>query len=162
MRGISGAVYLANENEFKPRKQTFAEQGENLNQVLDKLFAYCDDQTGSKHQPIWNREVRLRLCMDKLREDLVQFDQHGVGDIAALSIHLLLSTQYRLLTLKESRTLLDYVVHQLQPEGHSSEYAFHPSSATGQRILDNKTFMEQKIRTSFFLALIEKCFQIRL
>lgn len=153
---------MANENEFKPRKQTFAEQGENLNQVLDKLFAYCDDQTGSKHQPIWNREVRLRLCMDKLREDLVQFDQHRVGDITALSIHLLLSTQYRLLTLKESRTLLDYVVHQLQPEGHSSEYAFNPSSATGHKILDNKTFMEQKIRTSFFLALIEKCFQIRL
>ena len=60
-----------------------------------------------------------------------------------------------MLSVKESKTFLDYIVHQATPADHTTDYEFEVA-------LDNKAFMEQRIRTSFVLALVEKCFQIRL
>ena len=50
--------------------------------------------------------------MDKLSQDLAKMDPYGTGDVNAMGVHLLLSTQYGLLSIKESKTFLDYIIHQ--------------------------------------------------
>ena len=97
--------------------------------------------------------------MGKLSKDIDNYDTYG-EQITALSVHLILANEYELSTLKESKVLLDYILGQTSKDMESGEAK--RKQETGDPIKDNAAYMGQKIRKTFLLAQLEKCFQIRL
>ena len=78
--------------------------------------------------------------MDKIGKDFVKWDPYNAGLINAMSVHLLLSNEYGLLSIKESKVLLDYIINQTF---YDEEINPIKIKETGDPIKDNANFMEQ-------------------
>ena len=146
--GVSGAVFEVNPHQFARKGRTVIEENTILNDVLDRIYAFLDTKTASAGLPYYRREAKLRSIMAKLDTDLKEKertyqrerDPHSKGVVNAMSVHLLLSNEYGLLSIKESKVLLDYIINQTHADEEANPIKM---KVTGDPIKDNASFMEQ-------------------
>ena len=138
--GVSGAVFEVNPHQFARKGRTVVEENTILNDVLDRIYAFLDTKTASAGLPYYRREAKLRSIMAKLDTDLGKWDPHSMGVVNAMSVHLLLSNEYGLLSIKESKVLLDYIINQTHADEEANPIKM---KVTGDPIKDNASFMEQ-------------------
>ena len=138
--GVSGAVFEVNPHQFARKGRTVIEENTILNDVLDRIYAFLDTKTASAGLPYYRREAKLRSIMAKLDTDLGKWDPYSMGVVNAMSVHLLLSNEYGLLSIKESKVLLDYIINQTHADEEANPIKM---KVTGDPIKDNASFMEQ-------------------
>ena len=102
--------------------------------------------------PVLAREQRLRSSLDYLKEQLDYIDGNKDGFVPAGGIILMFSTTMKVLSFAETRTLAEYVIAQSGQPVHEVDINSNESL---------KSFLEQTVRVSFLLMLLEQLLQIR-